>query len=68
MYTEGYGVKRITDDAKTPKQKVEKVKELEEKWSAEVKEALKLNMDEKVIDEAAHFFSSVPQQIDLGAK
>ncbi|KAI3421299.1 hypothetical protein GPALN_014919 [Globodera pallida] len=77
MYTEGsvdakmamqQVFKTITDDAKTPKQKVEKVKELEEKWSAEVKEALKPNMDEKVIDEAAHFFSSVPQQIDLGAK
>uniref|UniRef100_A0A914IA25 Uncharacterized protein n=1 Tax=Globodera rostochiensis TaxID=31243 RepID=A0A914IA25_GLORO len=63
MYTEG-----SVDAKMAMQQKVEKVKELEEKWSADVKESLKPNMDEKIIDEAAHFFSSVPQQIDLGAK
>ncbi|KAI3415445.1 hypothetical protein GPALN_005051 [Globodera pallida] len=56
----------LTDETKTPKQKVERVKDLEEKLSPELKESLKPNTDEKAIDEAARFFSSVPQQIELG--
>ncbi|KAL3097161.1 hypothetical protein niasHT_030156 [Heterodera trifolii] len=55
----------LTDETKTPKEKVERVRQLEEKLSVELKDNLKPNTDPKVIDEAAHFFGSVPRQIEL---